>query len=294
MATVASQAAIVRARVSSGSSASIEWASERASSAFASACSASTARRTRACSLRTRARSDVGAPTAESASSLRASARSRVSVSPEPVIDSHPSAGKSPMCCATCAAVSRPRYAPAHAYPSSRRRHGRRRPDRLQPPPPHRERSAARTGPAGDPAAARDHARAGRARGRRDGVGRLRLSAARGHRPQRRRRRRLRRCRLRAARRRDAAQAGHGAQRPAVRQRRDLHGAGRGALAQREPRRARARGRQPGQHERADRAQQRPRPRSAADHGDDAARSQPRREPARAARRACRSRACGA
>ena len=34
----------------------------------------------------------VGAPTAESASSLRASARSRVSVSPEPVIESHPSA----------------------------------------------------------------------------------------------------------------------------------------------------------------------------------------------------------
>ena len=116
MATVTSHVAMVRARVSSGSSAPIEWASARASSAFSSACAVSTARRTRACSVRTRARSEVGAPTAESASSLRDRARSRVSVSPEPVIESHPSSGnRGPL--STRAAASRPRYAPPMPTP---------------------------------------------------------------------------------------------------------------------------------------------------------------------------------
>ena len=52
-----------------------------------------------------------------------------------------------------------------------------------------------------------------------------------------------------------------------------------------------ARGRQPGQHERPDHAQQRAGHRSAPDHGDDAPRPQPRRQPARAAPGRARSRA---
>ena len=107
-----------------------------------------------------------------------------------------------------------------------------------------------------------------------------------GSRAQRRRRRRLRRRRLRAARRRDAAQAGHGAQRPARR-----------PTARSSPLRAR--------RSRAARAatckvlvvgnpantnalitlHNAPDIDPAPDHGDDAARPQPRREPARAARR---------
>ena len=99
----------------------------------------------------------------------------------------------------------------------------------------------------------------------------------------RRRQRRVRRCRLRAARRARcrASRAWSAAtcSRPTAR---IFTAAGRRALAQREQGRQGARRRQPGQHERADHAQQRARHRSAPDHRDDAARPQPRRQPARA------------
>ena len=72
----------------------------------------------------------------------------------------------------------------------SRRRHRSRRPDRLQPALPHRQRGPARPRPAGDPPAARDHAGPRRARRRGHGARRLRLPAARRHRADRRRRRR--------------------------------------------------------------------------------------------------------
>ena len=68
---------------------------------------------------------------------------------------------------------------PSYEATCTRRRHGRSRPDRLQPPLPHRQRRPARARPAGDPAAARDHARAARARRRRDGARRLRVPARR-------------------------------------------------------------------------------------------------------------------
>ena len=82
-----------------------------------------------------------------------------------------------------------------------RRRHRGRRPDRLQPAVPHRQRRAARPRPAGDPAAARDHAGPRRARRRGHGARRLRLPAARRHGPDRRRQRGVRRRQHRPARR---------------------------------------------------------------------------------------------
>ena len=83
-------------------------------------------------------------------------------------------------------------YARRHDYTCSRRRHRGRRPDRLQPAVPHRLRVDARPRHAGHPPAARDHAGAGRARGRGDGARRLCVPAARRHRVHRRRRRRVR------------------------------------------------------------------------------------------------------
>ena len=64
-----------------------------------------------------------------------------------------------------------------------RRRHRRRRPDRLRPAVPHRLRRHARQGPAGHPAAARDRRREGAegAQGRDDGARRLRVPAAGRH-----------------------------------------------------------------------------------------------------------------
>ena len=61
----------------------------------------------------------------------------------------------------------------------------------------------------------------------------------------------------RPARRLPAPHQGHGAGRPARGQRRHLHRAGQGAVRQRRRRRADPRGRQPGQHQRADRHEQR-------------------------------------
>ena len=69
----------------------------------------------------------------------------------------------------------------------SRRRHRSRRPDRLQPALPHRQRGPARPRPAGDPPAARDHAGPRRARRRGHGARGLRLPAARRHGADRRR-----------------------------------------------------------------------------------------------------------
>ena len=70
-----------------------------------------------------------------------------------------------------------------HEEAHARGRHRRRRPDRLQPAVPDRERRDARQGPAGHPAAARDPGREGAEgpQGRDDGARRLRVPAARGH-----------------------------------------------------------------------------------------------------------------
>ena len=111
-----------------------------------------------------------------------------------------------------------------------RRRHRSRRPDRLQPALPHRQRGPARPRPAGDPAAARDHAGPRRARRRGHGARGLRLPAARRHGEDRRRRHRLRRRQRGAARRLPAPHQGHGAGRPARGQRRHLHRAGQGPV----------------------------------------------------------------
>ncbi len=68
---------------------------------------------------------------------------------------------------------------PREQDPRSCHRHRRRRPDRLRPAVPHRQRPDARRGPAGHPAAARDHPGPGRARRRAHGARRLRVPAAR-------------------------------------------------------------------------------------------------------------------
>ena len=94
----------------------------------------------------------------------------------------------------------------------------------------------------------------------------------------------------RAAGRRAPAHEGHGARRPARGQRRHLQAAGRGDRRRRGRRHQGARGRQPGQHERADRDEQRRRRAARALHRDDAARPQPRGRPARARRPAPRCR----
>ena len=65
-----------------------------------------------------------------------------------------------------------------------------------------------------------------------------------------------------AARRRAPARPGHGAQGPAARQRADLLGAGQGARRRRRPQRARAGRRQPGEHQLADRDEERAEPRT--------------------------------
>ena len=143
-------------------------------------------------------------------------------------------------------------------YPVEGRRHRCRRPDRLQPAVPPRERLAARR-PPDRAAAAGDHAGPEGARGRRHGAGRLRVPEPRRRRDRRRRRDDLRRRQPGAARRCPPARPGHGARRPALGQRRDLHRAGQGAQQGRRRRRPDRRDRQPGQHQRADRDDQRAR-----------------------------------
>ena len=76
-----------------------------------------------------------------------------------------------------------------HVHPArTRRRHRSRRPDRLQPAVPHRQRRAARARTAGQPPDARDHPGPRRPRRRGHGARRLRLPAPGRHRPDRRRR----------------------------------------------------------------------------------------------------------
>ena len=152
---------------------------------------------------------------------------------------------------APCAPGRADAYARRHAQPPSCRAHRCRRPDRLRHPAPHRERPDARCGPARHPAAARGHAGAQGARRGGDGARGLRLPAAGRRGEDRRRRRGLRRRRRGPADRRHAAQGRDGASRPAVGQRRDLHGAGQGHRRQRQGRLQGAGGRQPGQHQRA-------------------------------------------
>ena len=142
-------------------------------------------------------------------------------------------------------------------HSSEGRRHRRRRPDRLQPPLPSRER-VARGRPPDRAATARDRAGAQDARGRRHGARRLRVPAARQGRDRLGRREDVRRRQPRPARRRPAARPGHGARRPALRQRRDLHRPGQGPQRGRRGRRPHRRHRQPGQHQRADRPAERP------------------------------------
>ena len=86
---------------------------------------------------------------------------------------------------------------------------------------------------------------------------------------------------LRPARRRAPARAGNGARRPARGQRRHLRAAGQGDQRRRGGRHPRARRRQPGQHERADRAEQRAGRAGRALPRDDAPGSQPRDRPDR-------------
>ena len=81
----------------------------------------------------------------------------------------------------------------------------------------------------------------------------------RGHRDRPRGREDLRRRQPRPARRRASPRSRHGARRPAVRQRCDLHRAGQGPQRGRRRRRARRCHRQPGQHQRPHRDDQRPR-----------------------------------
>ena len=86
--------------------------------------------------------------------------------------------------------------------------------------------------------------------GRDDGARGLRVSAARRHDRHRRPEGRVQGRRLRAAGRRQAARARHGAQGPADGEREDLHRAGQGARRGRRPRHPGARRRQSGEHQR--------------------------------------------
>ena len=128
--------------------------------------------------------------------------------------------------------------------------HRRCRPDQLLPHLPHRQRQHAGPGPAGHPAAARDPAGHGRPPGRADGAQRLRLPAGCRRHRHRRPERGLQGCGLRPAGRFPAARSGHGALRPARRQRRHLHRPGQGHRRERQGRRQGPGRRQPVQHQR--------------------------------------------
>ena len=117
-----------------------------------------------------------------------------------------------------------------------RHHHRSRGPHRLRARLSRRLRPDARHRPAGQPAPARDHARAAGARRRRHGIVRLRIPDAQSPGRHRRRAHRVPRLRLRDAGRRAAARTRHGAQGPAAGERPDLLGAGQGHQRDREPR----------------------------------------------------------
>ena len=124
-------------------------------------------------------------------------------------------------------------------------------------------------------AAAGDRAGPPGPRGRGHGARRLRVPDARRRRDRRRPDEDLRRRQPRPAGRRPPARPGHGAQRPARGERRDLHRAGQGAQPGRRRRRPHRGDRQPGQHQRAHRDVQRTRHPARAVLGADPARPQP-------------------